>query len=164
FRHWSDDAADMTNAQRSRAGWGQLFSYMLQLIDGKRGQPAEDVISDLLAAQAYAPALTDHGIAQLSAGLLFAGHETTVAAVDNGFVLLAANPAQLHALQADPTLISSTVEEVLRHPDLVQPANVEHPGGLPRYAHADIDVEGVRISAGDLVLLALHEANVDTAV
>jgi len=164
FRRWSDDAADMTDAHRSRAGWGQLFAYMLQLLGRKREQPAEDVISDLLATQAYSAALTDHGIAQLAAGLLFAGHETTVSAIDRGVVLLATNPAQLRALRADPTLISSMVEEVLRHPDPVQPADVSRPGGLPRYAHADIDVDGVTIAAGDLVLLALHEANVDTSV
>jgi cytochrome P450 len=164
FRRWSDDAADMTDAHRSRAGWGQLFAYMFQLLGRKREQPAEDVISDLLATQAYSAALTDHGIAQLAAGLLFAGHETTVSAIDRGVVLLATNPAQLRALRADPTLISPMVEEVLRHPDPVQPADVPRPGGLPRYAHADIDVDGVTIAAGDLVLLALHEANVDTSV
>ncbi len=164
FRRWSDDAADMTDAHRSRAGWGQLFAYMLQLLGRKREQPAEDVISDLLATQAYSAALTDHGIAQLAAGLLFAGHETTVSAIDRGVVLLATNPVQLSALRADPTLISSMVEEVLRHPDPVQPGDVPRPGGLPRYAHADIDVDGVTIAAGDLILLALHEANVDTSV
>jgi pentalenolactone synthase len=164
FRRWSDDAADMTDAQRSRAGWGQLFGYMLQLVSRKREQPAEDVISDLLATQASNAALTDHGIAQLTAGLLFAGHETTVSAIDRGVVLLSTNPAQRRALQANPTLIASAVEEILRHPDPVQPVDASQPGGLPRYAHADIEVDGVTIAAGDLVLLALHEANVDTSM
>lgn len=164
FRHWSDDAADMTDAERSRTGWGQLFGYMLQLLGRKRGQPAEDVISDLLATQAMHPALTDHGIAQLSAGLLFAGHETTVAAIDRGVVLLATNPAQLDALRQDRSLVPAAVEEVLRHPDPVQSADVSPAGGLPRYAHADIELHGVTIAGGDLVLLALHEANVDASV
>jgi pentalenolactone synthase len=164
FRRWSDDAADMTDAHRSRAGWTHLFTYMLQLLGRKREQPAEDVISDLIAIQAHNAALTDQGIAQLTAGLLFAGHETTVSAIDRGVVLLASNPAQWHALQADPTLISSAVEEVLRYPDPVEPTEAPRPGGLPRYAHADVQLEGVTIAAGDLVLLALHEANVDAAV
>ncbi len=164
FRRWSDDAADMTDAQRSRAGWGQLFSYMLQLVQRKRDQPEEDVISDLLAVQAYSSALTDQGIAQLTAGLLFAGHETTVSAIDRGVILLTSNPAQVEMLRADAALVASAVEEVLRHPDPVQPEDAAPPGGLPRYAHADIDVDGVTIAAGDLVLLALHEANVDTSL
>src|SRR5262249_54919109 len=58
FRGWSDDAADMTDANRSRAGLAQLFGYMLSLLDRKRSAPGEDVLSDLLAAQAMSPALT----------------------------------------------------------------------------------------------------------
>ena len=164
FRQWSDDAADMTDANRSRAGLAQLFGYMLELLSRKRQQPAEDVISDLLAAQAINPALTDQGIAQLSAGLLFAGHETTVAAIDKGVVLLTANAMRREALRADPGLIASTVEEILRYPDPVRPVDIEEPGGLPRYAHADIELDGVTIKAGDLVLLALREANVDADI
>ena len=164
FRRWSDDAADMTDARRSHAGWAQLFGYMLELLGRKRQRPAEDVISDLLATQARNPALTDHGIAQLTAGLLFAGHETTVAAIDRGVVLLVTNPAQREALRRDPSLIPLAVEEVLRHPDPVQPAGVPSAGGLPRYAHADIKLDDVTIATGDLVLLALHQANVDIAV
>jgi cytochrome P450 len=163
FRHWSDDAADMTDADRSRAGLAQLFGYMLELLAQKRQQPAEDVLSDLLAAQAVYPALTDDGIAQLSAGLLFAGHETTVAAIDRGVVLLATNTDQRAALHADASLIESAVEEILRFPDPVERTDVAAPGGLPRYAHADIQLNGVTIKTGELVLLALHAANVDGA-
>jgi len=164
FSQWSADAADMTDARRSQAGWSQLFGYMLELLGRKRQQAAEDVISDLLTAQAHDPALTNHAIAQLAAGLLFAGHETTVAAIDRGVVLLLTNPAQWAALQHERSVIQSAVEEVLRSPDPVQPADVASPGGLPRYANADIEVDGVRIASGELVLLALHQANVDTAV
>jgi cytochrome P450 len=164
FRRWSDDAADMTDVQRSRAGLAHLFGYMLGLLGPKRQQPAEDVISDLLAAQASDPALTDQGLAQLAAGLLFAGHETTVAAIDKGVVLLATNTAQREALQTEPGLIASTVEEILRCPDPVQPADIAAPGGLPRYAHADLELDGATIRRGDLVLLALHRANVDATV
>jgi len=164
FRAWSDAAADMTDAHRSRAGWGELFGYMLELVGRKREEPQEDVISDLLAVQAYNDALTDHGIAQLSAGLLFAGHETTVSAIDRGVVLLATNPGQIDALRANPSLIPSAVEEVLRYPDPVEAAEGPNDTGLPRYANAAIDVDDVTIAAGDLVLLALHEANVDGSV
>lgn len=164
FRHWSDDAADMTDADRSRAALGQLFGYMLQLLNRKREAPGEDLISDLLAAQRMAPALTDQGIAQLSAGLLFAGHETTVSAIDRGIVLLATNASQREALQRKADLVATAVEEILRYPDPAQPPVAEAPGGLPRYAHTDIELDGITIKAGELVLLALHEANMDDAV
>src|SRR5262249_1906577 len=106
----------------------------------------------------------------------FAGHETTVAAIDKGIVLLLTNPAQREAIQHDPTLVPSAVEEILRHPLPVPtpetstpPETPEKPvtldtgraGGLPRYANADIELAGVTIRAGDLVLLDLQDANLD---
>jgi cytochrome P450 len=164
FRRWSDDAADMTDGQRSRAGWGQLFVYMLELLGRKRQAPAEDVVSDLLATQAVDPGLTDQRIAQLTAGLLFAGHETTVAAIDRGVVLLATNSAQRQALEANPGLITSAVEEVLRYPDPAKISDRSSTGGLPRYAHADIELGNTTIASGDLVLLGIHRANLDASV
>jgi len=95
---------------------------------------------------------------------LFAGHETTVAAIDKGLVLLATNARQRAMLQADASLIEATVEEILRYTDPVYRAESAAPGGLPRNAHADIELDGVTIKAGELVLLALHQANVDPAV
>ncbi|MGH2354921.1 MAG: cytochrome P450 [Chloroflexota bacterium] len=173
FRHWSDDAADMTDGARSRAGLAQLHGYMRELLARKRQQPAEDVLSDLVAAQAQAPqAFTDDGVVTLAAGLLFAGHETTVAAIDTGVVLLLTNPAQREALQRDPTLVPRVVEEILRLPTPVPdpvPDPVPTPptasaSGLPRYAHAEMDIDGVTIRAGDLVLLGLQAANLDERV
>lgn len=182
FRSWSDDAADMTDAARSMAGWKSLWRYMRELIARKQQQPDEDVLSDLIAAhtygtQAHQPRTTDveiaGQIAPLAAGLLFAGHETTVAAIDKGIVLLLTNPTQREALQHDPTLVPSAVEEILRHPLPAPtpevPTMPEKPatpgigraGGLPRYANADIEVDDVVIRAGDLVLLDLQDANLD---
>src|SRR5262249_51518515 len=147
-----------------------------------------DVMSDLLAAYSSRPPApqplltTGTGvdiasqIAPLAAGLLFAGHETTVAAIDKGIVLLLTNPTQREALQHDSTLIPSAVEEILRHPLPVptpetpdMPVTPEKPvtvdtgraGGLPRYANADIELAGATIRAGDLVLLDLQDANLD---
>src|SRR5216683_4987782 len=166
FRRWSDDAADMLDGPRSRAGLMQLQAYMSELLERKRRTPAEDVLCDLVAAQAYAPAaFTDEGVAQLAAGLLFAGHETTVTAIDKGVILLLTNPAARDVLQRDPTVVPHLVEEILRMPmPLVLPEHAASPGGLPRYANADIELGDVTIAAGDLVLLDLQDANLDSAV
>jgi pentalenolactone synthase len=202
FRRWSDDAADMTDAARSIAGWRALRRYMRELIVRKQQQPGEDVISDLLAAQSSRTSAPQpqptagldiasqiapqpqptagldiaSQIAPLAAGLLFAGHETTVAAIDKGIVLLLTNPTQREALQHDPTLVPSAVEEILRHPlpmptpeTSAPPETPEKPvtresgraDGLPRYANADIELAGDTIRAGDLVLLDLQDANLD---
>jgi pentalenolactone synthase len=177
FRRWSDDAADMTDAARSMAGWKALWRYMRELIARKQQQPGEDVLSDLIAAhtsRAQAPQQPGTAdvdiasqIAPLAAGLLFAGHETTVAAIDKGIVLLLTNPTQREALQHDRTLVSSAVEEILRHPlpvpapEIPETPETGRAGGLPRYANTDIEIAGVTIRAGDLVLLDLQDANLD---
>jgi cytochrome P450 len=162
FCRWSDDAGDMTDGARSRAGLARLQGYMRELVERKRQQPAEDVISDLVAARDHAPdGFTDDHVVELAAGLLFAGHETTVAAIDKGVLLLLTNPAEREALQREPTLIPRMVEEILRLPGPMPTPPTAQAGGLPRYANAELEIGGVTIRVGDLVLLALQTANLD---
>lgn len=85
---------------------------------------------------------------------LFAGHETTVVAIGWGALWLLANPDQRQALIKDPELLPSAVEEILRAP-------VRATGGIPRYASQDIELGGVTIREGDLVLLENGAANHD---
>lgn len=165
FRRWSDDAADMTDSSRSMAGWAALWSYMRALVERKRREPAEDVLSDLIAAHAQSAgsrgAVSADQIAPLAASLLFAGHETTVTAIDNGIVLLLAHPTEREALQRDPAIAPRVVEEILRLPLPVRAPETGRAGGLPRYANADLEIDGVTIHAGELVLLDLQDANLD---
>jgi cytochrome P450 len=172
FRRWSDDSADMTDAARSEAGLAQLKAYMGGLLDRKRAEPAEDVLSDLLAAQAYAGgAFTDNHVVDLAAGLLFAGHETTVAAIDRGIVLFLTHPDQLDRLRQDPSLAPNAVEEILRLPNPVQTAapppedagDDDRASGLPRYTNTSVELNGTTIAAGEMVLLDLGGSNLDTA-
>lgn len=166
FGRWSEDAADMTDGRRSRAGVTRLRDYMAVLLDRKRREPAEDLISDLARAQEQLQgAFGDDHVTGLAAGLLFAGHETTVAAIDRGVVLLLSNPQQRDELVQDPALVPAAVEEILRSPDPVVAETDGHEGsGLPRWTKADIEIEGVTIPAGDLVLLSLGDANLDERV
>jgi pentalenolactone synthase len=162
FRRWSDDAADMNDESRSMAGLAALWTYMRKLVEQKRAQPGEDVISDIVHAEvAGKPVYTLDEAAMLAAGLLFAGHETTVAAIDKGVLLLVTNGAQRRTLQDDPGLVAGAVEEILRMRFPVSAYDTNAAIGLPRYANADIEVCGVRIKAGDLVLLDLQDANLD---
>ena len=147
----------MNDEQKSLQGLGQLFAYMGELVDRKKKEPGDDVITRMIEA---APPGAEEGIAQLSAGLLFAGHETTVAAIDRGVMLLSANPEQWDALRADPSGVPAVVEEILRHRSPVSTRTGD--SGLPRWAMADIDIDGLHIAAGDLVLLGLQQANLDT--
>ncbi|MGH3912288.1 MAG: cytochrome P450 [Pseudonocardiaceae bacterium] len=165
FRRWSDEAGDITDQARSLAGLGALWQYIGQLVQKKLEQPAEDVLSDLAAVHRENPvALTLDQVAELGAALLFAGHETTVTAIDKGVLLLLTNPSQREALRRDPELIPTAVEEILRVPVPVPNPDTGRATGLPRWTNAEVVVDGVTIPAGDLVLLELQDANYDEGV
>ncbi|MGH8967641.1 MAG: cytochrome P450, partial [Actinomycetes bacterium] len=161
FRRWSDDAAHQSDAERSQLGLMKLWQYMRELVDRKRAEPADDVISDLVAATADDPEVTADGIAMLSAGLLFAGHETTVTAIDRGVVLLLTHPEQADALRHDPALVEPAVEEILRSWLPMRTSGTEQAAGLPRYANTDFAFGGATIKTGELVMLGLGPANLD---
>ena len=109
FRAWSEAVGDSRDRARSEQGLGELFIYGQQLVARKRNQPGDDFISRLCA-----DGLGDDEIAMLSMALLFAGHETTVAAIGMGALCLLANPGQQQALIDDPGRVTTAVEEILR--------------------------------------------------
>jgi pentalenolactone synthase len=156
FRGWSEKYADLADPEGAAAAQRTLAAYMHELIAARRKAPAEDVISDLAAAVDDVN-FTDDEIADIAVNVLFGGHETTVSRIDYGTVLLLTHPLQADALRADPSLASAAVEEIMR-----MSAPSDH--GFTRYAHADIDIAGVTIRAGDAVLLLPGVANRDPAV
>ncbi|WP_046471534.1 cytochrome P450 [Allosalinactinospora lopnorensis] len=153
FRVWTQAAADVRDRARSEQGLADLFSYGRELVARKRREPGDDVISHLCATDGVG----DDEAAMLGMSLLFAGHETTVVAIGLGALLLLAHPDQWRALLADPGLVDTAVEEVLR-----APANAG--GGIPRYAHTDLDIAGTPVRPDELVLLDTGAANHDPAV
>lgn len=160
FRRWSDEAADMSDQARSSAGLAALWQYIRQLVARKLDDPADDVLSDLLAVHREdAAAFPLDRVAELGTGLLFAGHETTVGAIDRGVVLLLTHPVQREALQRDRATVATAVEEILRSLFPDQQPQTERVGGLPRWTNTELTVAGVTIPAGDLVLLSVRDAN-----
>jgi pentalenolactone synthase len=155
FRVWSDEAANLWDESKALTALKDLAAYLAGVIQEKRRNPGEDAISDLVARD-NGGQLSDEAIIRLSIGLLFAGHETTVARIDFGTLLLLSNPDQRQALQRDPELADGAVEEILR---VAAPSH----GALPRYARADIEIGDVAIRAGDLVVLGMQAANRDPA-
>ncbi|WP_433216693.1 cytochrome P450 [Microtetraspora malaysiensis] len=155
FRQWTQAAADTTDRARSEQGLAELFGYGQRLVARKRadGDPEADVISRLAATDG----VSDDEAAAMGMFLLFAGHETTVTAIGMGTLWLLATPGQWQTLVDDPSRIDAAVEEILRAPRLGG-------GGIPRYARTDLEVAGVHIRAGDLVLLDTGAANHDRTV
>lgn len=153
FRAWSEDAANTRDHDRSLRGLGALYEYGTKLVARKRTEPGDDVLTRLCATDG----VSDDEAARLSMALLFAGHETTVVRIGLGALLLLTNPDQWQALVADPDLVPGAVEEMLRAPG-------RSGGGIPRYARTDLEIDGVPVRAGDLVLLDTSAANHDPGV
>ena len=150
FRAWTQAAGDIRDHARSVQGLAELFGYCRQLVAGKRRDPADDVISRLCATEG----VSDDEAAGLAMSLLFAGHETTVVAIGLGAVRLLTDPDRWRQLRNDPTRIGAVVEEMLR----IQGSGG---GGIPRYARTDLEIDGVTVRAGELVLLDIGAANHD---
>ncbi|WP_232668178.1 cytochrome P450 [Pseudonocardia sp. TRM90224] len=155
FRAWSTAMVDVTDGAAARRAEAEFFEYTAELLAVKRANPGEDVLSDLVRAVDEFGMTVDQA-AQLARGLLFAGHETTMTRIDLGTLLLIKNPEQKDRLLADPSLVNSAVEEILR---MSFGASVV--GGIPRYAGTDITVGDVHVQRGDAVLIANGVANLD---
>ncbi|MBC9730958.1 cytochrome P450 [Streptomyces sp. TRM68367] len=153
FRAWTADAANIRDGACSERGLAELFGYGQKLVKCKRAEPGDDVISRLCATEG----VSDDEAAGLSMALLFAGHETTVVQIGLGALLLLTHPEQWQALVDDPGLVPNAVEEILRAPG-------KGGGGIPRYARTDLEIDGVTVRAGELVLLDNGAANHDPAV
>ncbi len=143
---------DMTDPDVGATAMKDLSVYIRELITRKRENPAEDLLSDM--AYMNAP---KEDIEDLGAGLLLAGHETTVSRIDYGLVFLLSDLAQRDALVRDPSLVPAAVEEILR---MASPS--EH--GMLRYAKEDIPFGDVTIRRGDMVIVSIVAANRDESV
>jgi cytochrome P450 len=161
FRRWSDDTGNLVDAERALAGITNLWQYMRGLVDAKLAEPGDDVLSMLLTTPYEGAVMTPDEAAGLGAALLFAGHETTVTAIDGGVAQLLSHPDQRATLAADPSLVDAAVEEILRAARPGLPEEDEQRNGVARYAREDVGFAGVTIAAGDLVLLGLRSANRD---
>ena len=158
FRRLSERIAVLDGGADGQAAMAEFMAYTADLAAVKRKDPREDVISDMVKAQAEDPTFTDDDLARLTAGLIFAGHETTSTRIALGVLYLLCDLRRRDRFVADPDgQVQSTVEEILRL------SATSSTGGLLRYAHADVEIGGVRIARGDLVLVSVDAANHDDA-
>jgi len=152
FRVWVDAAAFDTDPAQSGQGMIDLVNYGVSLVAEKRHRPGDDVISHLCDVDD----LEDVEIAVLAVGLLFAGYETTVMQIWMHTVQLLTERTRWQALLDDPSLIPKATDELIR-------ASLIGGVSIPRYARDPIDIAGVTIAEGDLVLLDPGSANHDPA-
>ncbi|MBV9720302.1 MAG: cytochrome P450 [Mycobacterium sp.] len=140
--------------ERIRAGqW--LRNYLHELIEQRRSQPGEDLMSRLIAVEESGDQLTEDEIVSTCSLLLIAGHETTVNLIANAILAMQRHPAQWAALGADADRASAVIEETLRYDPPVQL--------VARIAADDITIGDTAVVKGDSMMLLLAAAQHDPA-
>lgn len=131
---------------------GELFVYFTELIERRRTDPGDDVVSDL-ATMGDDTGVSPMQILGFAFTMVTGGNDTTTGLLSGGLELLHANPGQRDALAADPSRIPDAVEELLRLTSPVQ--------GLARTTTTDVSIGDRTIPEGRKVLLVYGSANRD---
>jgi len=161
FRGWSSRLiaaiAARTEAERRAAAAGEeLLAYLSDTIAARRREPRDDLISAMIHAQEEDDALSDAELLATCNLLLVAGHETTTNLIGNGTLALLRDGDAWRRLRAEPGLLESAVEELLRYDGPVQ--------ATVRVALEDVAMGDHVIPAGALVFLSIGAANHDPEV
>lgn len=159
FQENAKKLGDLSDEKRRDEGIYALGGYIYTLLEKKRNEPADDLLSGL--AEFVGSGETDTVTAtKLAVLLLFGGHETTANMIALGTLALLEHPDQLALLRDrgdDPGLVASAVDELLRYLSVV---NI----GTRRAVTEDIEVGGQLIKAGEGIILPLDIANRDPEV
>ncbi len=160
FKVWSDDViratgrpTDETERTQIRKSEAELRTYFERMIERRRTEPGEDVITALVQAEEERDMLSSKEILALAVLLLLAGNETTTNLIGNAVLTLLNHPDELAKVRADPALLPALVEEVLRYDSPVQV--------IFRRTAQEVELEGGKIPAGQNVFLLLGSANRD---
>lgn len=131
----------------------ELFGYFTELVERRRREPGDDVVSELVAACDAGEDVTALQVLGFAFTMVTGGNDTTTGLLGGALELLTERPDQRALLLDDPALLPDAVEELLRLTSPVQ--------GLARTTTADVEPHGVRIPAGRKVLLLYGSGNRD---
>jgi cytochrome P450 PksS len=139
------------NMDGIRAAGFEFFQYLMSLVEMRRAQPQDDLISALVAAEEGGDKLNGQELIGMLFLLLVAGHETTVNLIANGTLALLDFPQERERLEKDPTLLESAIEEMLRYCGPVETSTT-------RFALEDVTIRGTTIKRGEIVVVSLLSA------
>ncbi len=153
-----DAARGTPEAQRETALGARvaIFQFFRDQLELRRRNPGDDIVSDLLESEVDGEKLTEFELLAFCLLLVVAGNETTRNAISGGMLALAEHPLERARLQANPTLIDSAVEEILRWT-----SPLHH---MAREATEDVEIRGRKIRKGERVLLWYPSANRDEEI
>ncbi|OAP28167.1 MULTISPECIES: cytochrome P450 [Amycolatopsis] len=155
FTAWSHTLLSFSEDPECQAAAARdMQNYLRQLVESKRAEPAEDLLSDLVHASDEGDSLDEDELISMAFLLLVAGHETTVNLIANATFALLRAPEQAEKLRADPGLLPGAVEEFLRFDGPINFATL-------RYTVEEIEAGGVTVPTGEFMHISLLSANRD---
>jgi cytochrome P450 len=140
------------NAIRRRAAQ-EIYDYFLPVIQARRAEPRDDLITRLVDAEVDGHRLTDEDILDICFLFLIAGLDTVTATLTCSVAYLAEHPDHRRTLVDDPSLIPAAIEELLRWETPVP--------GVARVCKRDTEISGVEVAAGTRVTVMIGSANTD---
>ena len=145
---------DLEEAQKIRVATAQrIYEYFEKLIDLRKAHPKDDLMTYLVTAEVDGHVLTREDILDICFLLILAGLDTVTATLGCNVAYLARHPDKRRSIVARPELIDGMVEELLRWETPVT--------AVPRVLKQAVTLEGMEMSAGEMVTLLLGAANVD---
>ena len=151
------DALDEDGIQRTHQAVQNFIDYLTPVIQERRRNPGDDVVSMFVMTEADGERLTDDEVMTLATQTMAGGFDTSSAMIAAGIHCLANAPDQMARLRQDPDgLAAAAVEEVMRWESPVQMT--------PRYAAADTEIAGTTIPAGAGIGCLVGSANRDETV
>jgi len=153
FTGWVRDVLEFANIpERRKNGIMSLVAYFQSLIEERRGGDGDDLISVLLRSEVEGEPVPDGHILGTAALTLIAGVDTTWSAIGSALWHLATNPDDRRRLVAEPELMPTAIEELLR---------AYAPVTMGRLVMEDVEYNGCPMKAGERVLLSFPAANRD---
>jgi hypothetical protein len=163
FMVWSDDIGQILGgavptlelARKTQKSVMDMTDYLREQVKERRKRPEDDILTILIQAEEDGATLTEDELYAQCVLLLFAGHETTRNLIGNGLLALLRNPDELEKLKADPSLMKSAVEELLRYDSPVQMVS--------RIITQDFEYAGRQLKKGQFAMVFMGAANRDPA-
>jgi len=137
--------------ERIERAVSELYDYVEALLELRRREPSDDLISALLAAEEEGEKLSHSECINLVLNVIAGGVDTTQAQLSHAMRLFATHPSQWDLLAADPARVPAAVDEVLRY-EPITPFTA-------RICTADIEHRGVLFPAGSIVAICAERAN-----
>jgi cytochrome P450 len=164
FKGWSDNIMQLSHTRSGTEKAAQALAlfrevtvemsgYLDQMIEQRRSEPRNDLLTRLIEAEVDGVHLTQEEILGFFQLLIVGGQETTTNLIDNAILCFTENRDQLARVQSNPELLPSAIEEVLRYRSPLQ--------WMMRTPKRDVELNGKTIPAGKLVLPMMGSANRD---